>query len=392
MASRRIRLLVTVSEFVLSSQVRNLYDLLSCIDRDRFEVEVGALSLGDDAMESVGRLGFPIFGLRLQPTRPLRRGQLAQLFRGPVQYVRGRYDIVHSLLYQSIATEALAVRVLGRGRYVFTKSNLEWANHSSQWRAKCGLSNGIISISNATTALLRDKGFGNRCEQIPLGIDVDAFTSSPDKRHALREQLGLTGDAFVFGCAAQFIEIKEHLTAIKAFERLADREPSVHLILCGVNYKDDYYRRCESYVSRSRHAKRIKMVGQVADMQGFYSAIDVFVLPSRFEAFGYVYVEAMSCGRPAIACRAGGPAEIIVDGETGYLCNVSDSEDLEKKMRTYASHRELVVTHGNSSRRRAVEVYSKQVMVRRTEAFYLRTLGEAQRQSILSRAADRSRS
>jgi glycosyltransferase involved in cell wall biosynthesis len=176
-------------------------------------------------------------------------------------------------------------------------------------------------------------------------------------------------------CAAQFIEIKEHLATVRAFESVADVDPRVYLLLCGLNHRDEYYRRCETYIAASRHAGRIRLVGNVADMQGFYSAIDVFVLPSRFEAFGYVYVEAMSCERPAIACRAGGPAEIVVDGRTGYLCEISSSIDLVEKMKRYASSRELAAQHGRAARARVVAEYSKQVMVRRSEEFYLRTLG-----------------
>jgi glycosyltransferase involved in cell wall biosynthesis len=108
-------------------------------------------------------------------------------------------------------------------------------------------------------------------------------------------------------------------------------------------------------------------------MPTFYSAIDCFVLVSRFEAFGYVYIEAMSCKRPVIACKVLGPAEIVVQGQTGLFAEMSDPNHLAERMKTYIKNPELLERHGNAARQRVIDKFSSSIMARRTQDLYLET-------------------
>ena len=374
MASR-VKLLITISELIYSSQFRNLHDLVSLIDRSIFDIEVGALATGDEAQKDIEQLDVPVYRLRLQPARGWSFGKTFDLIKGPFVIAAKRHDLVHSLLYQSFFTEPLFFKTLTSAKYIYTKSNLEWANHPLNWRLKCKYADRIISISHATDVLLDEQGFGDKKAKIFLGIDTQKFKADPVSRAALRGQRGIPADALVFGCAAQFVEWKEHLTALAAFERLAATYPDAHLVYCGTNHRDDYYARFLDRLNASPHQDRVHLLGNLSDMPAYYSMIDVFALPSRYETFGYVYVEAMSCGRPVIGCRAAGPLEIIDDGVTGRLVNISDAADLADKMECYAADIDLRVRHGEAARRRAIDLFSQATMVRKTQELYLQTLG-----------------
>lgn len=362
---------------IYSSQLRNLYDLISLLDRSLFDIEVGALATGDAAQKEIESLDVPIYRLRLQPSRGPISGQLWDLMKGPAIVARKRYDIVHSLLYQSLFSEPMFFRLLTPTKYLFTKSNLEWDNHPRNWRLKCQLAHRILSISNATDELLDAKGFGDKKAKIFLGIDTEHFKASPEQRQQLRAAHNLPEQAIVFGCAAQFVEWKEHLTALQAFERLAAQHPQAYLVYCGANHRDAYYARFEAAVAQSPYRERIRVLGNLSEMPTFYSAIDCFVLPSRYETFGYVYVEAMSCARPVIGCRAAGPLEIVEDGVTGSLVAISDPDDLAAKMRAYLDEPGRLQAQGKAARQRAVELFSKETMVAKTQALYLETLGRS---------------
>lgn len=370
-----VKLLITISELIYSSQFRNLHDLVSLIDRSVFDIEVGALATGNEAQKDIEQLGIPVHRLRLQPTRGWTFEKTVDLFKGPFVIARKRPDLVHSLLYQSFFTEPFLFKKLTPAKYIFTKSNLEWANHPLNWRLKCKYADRIISISNATDVLLDEQGFGEKKAKIFLGIDTQHFRADPEKRASLRAQHGIPENALVFGCAAQFVEWKEHLTALKAFEQVAATYPDSHLCYCGANHHDDYYARFLESVDASPFKDRVHLLGNLSDMPAYYSMIDVFVLPSRYETFGYVYVEAMSCGRPVIGCRAAGPLEIIDDGVTGRLVNISDAQDLASKMSNYAGDIGMRIKHGEAARNRAIDLFSKETMALKTQELYLRTLG-----------------
>lgn len=68
------------------------------------------------------------------------------------------------------------------------------------------------------------------------------------------------------------------------------------------------------------------------DIALFYSSLDIFVLPSRYETFGVVLIEAMACGIPVIATRCGGPQEIVIQS-TGMLIGKENPEELAKAIR-----------------------------------------------------------
>ncbi|MCU7876168.1 MAG: glycosyltransferase family 4 protein [Candidatus Thiodiazotropha sp. (ex Lucinoma borealis)] len=372
--NNRYRILITISELIYSSQVRNLYDLLSLIDTDVFDVEVGALATGNEAQADIESLGFKVFRLRLQPTRGFNSEKLLDLLKGPLIIRKKKYDLVHSFLYQSLFSEPFFFKLLTKTKYIYTKSNLEWDNHPKNWNKKSELADRIISISNATDDLLKEQGFQEKIAKIYLGIDTEHFKYSKEKGDHLRRENNIPLDAVVFGCAAQFIEMKEQIILLKAFELVAAENSNVYLIYCGPNHRDDYYKKFIYEIDNSKYKDRIRELGSLGDMPSFYSAINCFVLASRFETFGYVYVEAMSCGIPVIACRAAGPLEIIIDGETGYFTEMSNPDSLSEQMSKYLLNPHLLTEHGKSSRKRVIEIFSKETMARKMMDLYVETL------------------
>jgi D-inositol-3-phosphate glycosyltransferase len=85
----------------------------------------------------------------------------------------------------------------------------------------------------------------------------------------------------------------------------------------------------------------------------YYAAAEVVVMPSRYESFGMVALEAMACGTPVIASRVGGLAHLIQDGETGYFVPSQDPEALAEKLRLVFVDHELRTRLGAQAARYA---------------------------------------
>lgn len=90
----------------------------------------------------------------------------------------------------------------------------------------------------------------------------------------------------------------------------------------------------ERLATKLNISSRVKWRGAVSreEMPLLYQACDVFVLPSRFESFGIVYLEALACGKPVVATRCGGPEDIVSDSN-GILVPIDDVESLADAMR-----------------------------------------------------------
>jgi glycosyltransferase involved in cell wall biosynthesis len=369
----KIRILYLLSEFMYGSKIRQVCDLAEGIHKELFEVEIGALETSDEARKEIERLGIAPRRIRVCPPRGLDRTRIGEFLRSPFQLGRGRYHIIHSLLYQSEFIEPLLVKTFTGAKYVYTKTNLQWENHAVNWTLKSKLADRIVSISGATRRLLEEKGFGKKVENIFLGIDTQLF--SDRRTSALREKQGLPVDAVVFGCAAHFLEWKGHLLLIKAFEDLCRMDKRLYLILAGGSWGDEYYESVQRTIEESDVSGNIRVIGTVSDMPDFYSGIDCFVLPSRNEPFGYVYVEAMSCGKPVIACRAGGPLDIVEHGRSGFLVDINDRQALSERMMAYARDRSLGKQHGERARCVVLERFSKEGMIKEHEKLYLSLAG-----------------
>lgn len=110
------------------------------------------------------------------------------------------------------------------------------------------------------------------------------------------------------------------LELVDAFAPLAARDPDARLVIVG---EDGGMRpRVEAAVRRAGIADRVRITGFVADdrlLAAAFSEARLFVLPSAYEAYGLVILEALAQGTPVIASRIGGIPEILDDGRTGRL-------------------------------------------------------------------------
>jgi glycosyltransferase involved in cell wall biosynthesis len=96
------------------------------------------------------------------------------------------------------------------------------------------------------------------------------------------------------------------------------------------------------------------------DLPGLYSSADLLILPSKFDTFSCVVLEALSCGLPVIAYKTKGPKDIILDGINGYLVN--SNQDFIRKMNEYFTSDALQTTFKTNALTRTRE-YNKKIII-----------------------------
>ncbi len=153
---------------------------------------------------------------------------------------------------------------------------------------------------------------------VPCGVDLSVFR--PLDRKMARERLGLNGDKILL-----YVGRVEPLKGLELLVETAaqiDSEEGVRVIVVGADVNGDGEIDRVKLLAKERDLEdQIDFVGQVDhnELPLYYSAADVCVVPSYYESFGLVALEAMACGIPVVAARVGGLSTIIQHGSTGYL-------------------------------------------------------------------------
>ena len=124
---------------------------------------------------------------------------------------------------------------------------------------------------------------------------------------------------------------------------------------------------------------RIRVAGPVtrANMPQFYQHSDICVVPSLWEAFGYVCAEAMACGVAVVASRTGGLAEIIEDGQSGVLVEPGNASELAGALLSLIRDPERRGQIGAAARQRVVEEFSSATIAGRMTNLYQQVIQQA---------------
>ncbi|MFC1595770.1 glycosyltransferase family 4 protein [Candidatus Margulisiibacteriota bacterium] len=120
------------------------------------------------------------------------------------------------------------------------------------------------------------------------------------------------------------------LELIEAFSLLHEKFPQVRLHCAGrvLPVARKYYQKIEGFCKRKGLKDDVIWRGSVESIADFYREMDIVVVPSLSEPFGRVVIEAMAAGKPVIGSNCGGIPEIIKDGETGFLAEAGNSQNL----------------------------------------------------------------
>lgn len=222
----------------------------------------------------------------------------------------------------------------------------------------------------ARSAAIRD-GFLGRPpfmppERLPVvysGVDTQRFQPGLDGA-SLRRELGISADARVVAMAARFQRVKGHHTFQALATRVLRELPGTRFVIAGDDvfgvaadrrYRDEILARVRANADLR---ERLHYIGFKINIEQVYAAADVFVCPSAFESYGVANLEAMACGLPVVSTRRGGPAETVVDGETGYFVDTRDIEALTAAVTRLLRDDALRRRMGEAGRQRVLSHFS----------------------------------
>jgi glycosyltransferase involved in cell wall biosynthesis len=160
-------------------------------------------------------------------------------------------------------------------------------------------------------------------------IDYDYFSSSIYNKQTVRRKFGIPENSSVFGTAGRLVPTKGLRYLIRAFAQTKKQLRNVELLIAGTG---ELKNRLEKRAVKLGCGDSVHFVGHVDNMPEFYSAVDVFVLPSVAEGLPKVIIEAMAAGILCIATNAGGIPEILGNGPCGLIIPIKNQNALADAM------------------------------------------------------------
>jgi glycosyltransferase involved in cell wall biosynthesis len=299
-----------------------------------------------------------VWGRLTEPGNHLK--YLRAMFRMFVWLKRQRIELFHlNRANDWRPAELLAIR-LSKIPVVthFHTVNLDHAP-ATRW------SNAIAAVSHYVAEHSDTQGVPTQV--IHNTVELGRFTQGKD----IRSQLRIQADQVVVSFVGQIREIK----GIADFIDMAKQIPGehVHFLIAGQCRKkagiEDAYTEDE-LLQKITCDPRIQYCGYQERVEDIYLTSDIVVIPSRWqEPFGLIAIEAGAASRPVVATRSGGLPEIIVDGVTGLLAEIGDTQVLAKHVQTLINDRQRRADMGAAARHRVEQEFT-QKPIRRLEALY----------------------
>jgi len=274
------------------------------------------------------------------------------------------YDIVHSHYWLSgVVGERLKTRwgaphivmfhTLGEVKNRSRISELEPAPRINAERAIArGADRVVVASRDEQELLVRLYGAdASRIAVVPCGVNLDLF--QPVDKEEARQKLGLRDDDRILLFVGRLEPLKGVDILLGAAAQLESETDCFVLVIGG----DSSAR--EGEMAHLRHlaaelgiSDRVNFLGAVdhEKLPLFYSAADVCVVPSFYESFGLVALEAMACGTPVVASRVGGLTATVRDGETGYLIPWRCPEPFAERLELLLDNEELRRAFGERAR------------------------------------------
>jgi L-malate glycosyltransferase len=270
-----------------------------------------------------------------------------------------RFDLVHAnephaltAAWVARAHKRVPLIVSRRVGYPISKSWLARLRYHAATR--------IVAISQWSAKQAVDSGApSSKLTVVHEGVDLPPLPT-PEARRAARARWNIPEDAPLLGCIGVLSADKGQEWLIRALALVRREFPNCRLLLAGDGPSRP---KLEKTAAELRVTDAVLFAGFVKDVESVYSALDIFLLPSFFEALSNALMSAMAYGVPSIAFDTGGPAEIIENGESGLLVEAANENALAHAILRVLRDSTFARDLGARGRRRIEQSFSAAKMV-----------------------------
>jgi len=327
-------------------------------------------------LDNAKKLGAEILNLKMRSPYDLKAAkELKKLCR------KLSIDIVHTHFLRENCIAALS-KLLGN-RAILVNTYHLIADENILMRlfnaVLTAVTDRIIAVSNAVKMKMASECINSeKIKVIHNGVDVEYWKGGRDLK--IRDELGVSRNAFMVTSIARFTEEKGHiffLESIKEFKKLfyqngRNSAGDVKFVLVGDGEMLD---ECINFADMLGISEDVIFTGYRHDVKEILYGSDLFVSHSKSEALGISILEALACSVPVIATNAGGPSEIIGENnDCGIIVEYGDTEEMAKSILKFINDK----SYYNSCRENALktvrEKFNLEKTVEETFNLYIQSL------------------
>jgi len=356
------RVFYVITELDVGGAEKTLYELVTRLDRRRFDPAVGCLSGRGPIGERLRKAGVRVIHLDF-------RGwwDLVGLRRLRRAIRRERPHVLHMFLFHAGFAGRLAALGLKVPLKVYSVRVEEpRRRHLLLDRLTRGLVDRVACVSESAAAYVRRRVRfpPEKVVVIPNGVDVQAWRvqllSAP-------RAWGIPDGAPVVGVVGRLDAQKDPLTMVEAARIVKESVPEVVFAFAG---DGALAARCRRKAARLGVEENIRWLGWLDDPRPLFARMYLLALSSRWEGMPNVVLEAMAAARPVVASAVGGVPELVADGVTGYVVPPGDPRALAERITTLLEDAERRRAMGQAAQDRVLRHFTLERMVRRHEALY----------------------
>lgn len=288
-----------------------------------------------------------------------------------------QFDILHSSTPKAGLVGALGGRICGVPVRVHTYTGQVWVDLQGPMRTAVKRIDWLIgqlsthcltdSVSQRQFLINERVVAANKLAVLGAGsvagVDLERFDPQRwqlDGR-VVRQELGIAPEAVVICYVGRLRSDKGINELVQTFEMLQAQSLAVELILVGPT---EYERR--PLLASTEHALQtnlhIHVTGYTPTPEKYLAASDLFCFPSYREGFGTVVIEAAAMGLPAVATHVQGCVDSVVDGVTGCLVPVKNSEALVQALKNMIADADIRKRMGLAARQRAIQEFDASIV------------------------------
>lgn len=381
MSQTRKKVLFLITKSSLGGAQQYVYDLMNTLPTEEYTVSVAVGGEGP-LVEKLTTEGFKVY-----PLRHLKRDVSVfsdiKTFFSLIAIIRKeRPDVLHINSSKVGILGSVAGRLCRVPKIIFTAHGWAFNEDRPSWQKKIlKVLHGItifmchktIAVSEGMKRQMNLPFVQKKIVIVPLGRTVKDMKYKDDARGILETKIQNTSARLIdyhadfwIGTIAELHPIKRLNRAIDAVSSVVKQYPNVRYIII---HDGELRQQLQQQVKDLGLEEHIFFTGTLEDAGRLLPAFDLFILPSKSEAFGYVLIEAGQAGLPVIATNVGGIPDIITNGETGILVPPDDTPALSHAIQTLIADEDLRLSLARAHYDRS-KLFTLEKMVIETEKIY----------------------